>query len=539
MEHTAAMSILLKNIRNAFPFIFALLTSCAKVGEIGGGDIDKTPPQLVKSIPEDNSVSFKGNEIILEFDEYIKLIQPNQKLFLNPKPKDDLTITSKKNIVSIYTKEFKSNTTYTLQNRGAIVDFSASNPFTDFTIMFSTGDSVDYRGIVGTISDQFDSPLNGFTVFALPALSELIQFDSSINQTYTNKEGRFQLRGLKVGCYKLIALEDQNNNLKYESFKERVAFADTLICLNQNDTTVSNNLIGYLNDERLLNMLSFKKRIDHYEMVFNKPFKALKTDPQTFIERIDSKKVKLFISDTLNQTLKISCLDSFNYTFDTIINMESVGYLSKVTGDSSIFKNIVSNISDDVINISLKLDYPYTSSISLAPTFIVNRKDTVLITHRIKDPFSTNLDLYLSKAIDADTMHILILGKSISDIYKTYYSDTSFTINLKPTQDFSSLSISLDSSQKCLKAALQFKNKIIYPVKNSNNLYYFEELNPGEYLPLLYHDRNKDQMISPGDLSKRLQPETVYIDSKSLKLKAGWTVENYKLSLNSEFKACE
>ena len=53
--------------------IIALFTSCANIGMPKGGPKDVTPPKVLKSIPKNYSTLFKGKEIEITFDEYIKL----------------------------------------------------------------------------------------------------------------------------------------------------------------------------------------------------------------------------------------------------------------------------------------------------------------------------------------------------------------------------------------------------------------------------------------------------------------------------------
>ncbi|MFB9077675.1 Ig-like domain-containing protein [Flavobacterium procerum] len=67
------------------PFLLALLMmSCAKRGSITGGLKDTLAPVLVSSSPKNFTTDFKGNEITLTFDEYIKLKNTNKQLIISP-----------------------------------------------------------------------------------------------------------------------------------------------------------------------------------------------------------------------------------------------------------------------------------------------------------------------------------------------------------------------------------------------------------------------------------------------------------------------
>ena len=54
-------------------FFTGLIFSCAKRGTPTGGPKDTIPPLLTNASPKNKSIKFKSREIILSFDEYIKL----------------------------------------------------------------------------------------------------------------------------------------------------------------------------------------------------------------------------------------------------------------------------------------------------------------------------------------------------------------------------------------------------------------------------------------------------------------------------------
>ena len=58
--------------------------SCAQVGAPSGGQIDKTPPALVFAHPAMGGVQVAGQDMVLEFDEYVKVRNLNQQLLVSP-----------------------------------------------------------------------------------------------------------------------------------------------------------------------------------------------------------------------------------------------------------------------------------------------------------------------------------------------------------------------------------------------------------------------------------------------------------------------
>ena len=50
-----------------------LVAACASMGTPDGGPYDEAPPVFLASQPSANATNASNNEIVLEFDEFIKL----------------------------------------------------------------------------------------------------------------------------------------------------------------------------------------------------------------------------------------------------------------------------------------------------------------------------------------------------------------------------------------------------------------------------------------------------------------------------------
>ena len=50
-----------------------LLKACANVSSPTGGKKDETPPQVIRTLPEDKSRNFKGQTLEMVFDEFIQV----------------------------------------------------------------------------------------------------------------------------------------------------------------------------------------------------------------------------------------------------------------------------------------------------------------------------------------------------------------------------------------------------------------------------------------------------------------------------------
>ena len=62
--------------------IAAALYSCASVGRIEGGPYDETPPRFISGTPTPGALHHNKNKLSIEFDEFIKLDKPNEKIVI-------------------------------------------------------------------------------------------------------------------------------------------------------------------------------------------------------------------------------------------------------------------------------------------------------------------------------------------------------------------------------------------------------------------------------------------------------------------------
>ena len=54
-------------------FLCLAIVNCANRGTPSGGEKDETPPEIIKTIPENYSTGFNTDEIRISFDEYITI----------------------------------------------------------------------------------------------------------------------------------------------------------------------------------------------------------------------------------------------------------------------------------------------------------------------------------------------------------------------------------------------------------------------------------------------------------------------------------
>jgi uncharacterized protein (DUF2141 family) len=208
---------------------------CAKQALPTGGPKDVLPPVMVKSVPPNGATNFKGENIVLTFDEYFTLDKINEKFMVSPPMRLKPLITVRgKNILIDFKEKTKDSTTYTLYFQDAIRDLDESNPLNNFQFVFSTGKVIDSLSVTGNV-------LNAFNLE--PEKSTLVLMYSNLNDSAPKKilpdyisqadiNGYFRINNVKTGNYKIYALQDNNNNKKYDPADEAFAFIDSVINVN-------------------------------------------------------------------------------------------------------------------------------------------------------------------------------------------------------------------------------------------------------------------------------------------------------------------
>jgi hypothetical protein len=212
--------------------ILSFLPSCASIGSPTGGKFDTIPPVFFRSNPEPNATNFGGNKIELFFDEYISIDKPTEKVIITPPQNKMPTIRAIGKKISVELKDtIIDNTTYTFDFTNGIVDNNEKNVLEGFTFAFSTGDVVDSLIVSGTVLNAENlEPMPNIMVGLHSNLADsaftTIPF---LRTSMTNDKGRFWIRNVAHGTYKIYALNDQKRSYKFEGGNEYIAFDDSLI----------------------------------------------------------------------------------------------------------------------------------------------------------------------------------------------------------------------------------------------------------------------------------------------------------------------
>ena len=196
-----------------------------------GGPKDTIPPVITKvsPLPGTVNVDVHKTKIRFTFNEYVKIKDANAIYLSPPQDKRPQSVIKGKSLEVSFENDLDSNTTYTLDLTGAIVDNNEGNPYPGYTLVFSTGSQIDSLCMTGLVQDcNTLQPMKGITVMLYKDHSDSAVFlHRPVAAAKTDDWGFFSLRNIKDTVYRVYAVKDENNNNKYDPDNERVAFLDS------------------------------------------------------------------------------------------------------------------------------------------------------------------------------------------------------------------------------------------------------------------------------------------------------------------------
>ena len=217
-------------------FLYALLlvlpVACASIGSPDGGPYDEEPPVLVKSTPGINATGVDNGKVEIVFDENIKLQNAFEKVVVSPPQMQmpEIRYNGKKVTVELF-DSLLPNTTYSIDFNDAVVDNNEGNPYENFAYVFSTGDVVDTLAVSGTVLNAEDlEPIKGIVVGLHSCLDDSAFTKRAFERvSRTDSRGRFTIKGIAPGKYRVYALADANQNYLFDQKSEKIAFMDTYV----------------------------------------------------------------------------------------------------------------------------------------------------------------------------------------------------------------------------------------------------------------------------------------------------------------------
>ncbi|MDF0715054.1 Ig-like domain-containing protein [Muricauda sp. 334s03] len=520
-----------------FTFIALAMWQCAKRGSPSGGPKDITPPELLRTDPENFTTNFKAKKIRLYFDELIKLEDVQNQLVVSPPFKYPAEITpmgsASKYIEVIIKDTLRENTTYTINFGQSIVDNNEGNPNSFLSYVFSTGDYLDSLTLTGAVKDAINRKADEFISVMLYEIDSTYT-DSTIYKEpplYISNTGDslpfFELKNLKAGKYALFGLKDVNKNNMFDQGQDKIGFIEDTITLPTDSIYGLNLFREELNYKATVPSLVAKNKIifgyqgDHRDMVI---------EPMTSLpDSVDTKILKERNKDTLNYWMTPADLDSIVFmvrndktlTIDTFtvkmrdLPMDSLTVSTSVSGKFN-FEDTFSVLTNTPIS---ELD---TTHISL------------MVSDSIPATYTYALDTVQNK-VDFDfevepnqKYSFSFLPGAITDFFGVENDTLAYNLSTGSYADYGNLRMILGGNvtYPVIVQLTNEKGEVQREIAASESqVFEFSYLDPGNYVARVIFDENGNGQLDTGNFLEKRQPEEISYYPGTIEIRANWEKE--------------
>ncbi|MBT1703120.1 Ig-like domain-containing domain [Chryseosolibacter indicus] len=552
--------------KNLHWFIYILFFfSCARQSAPTGGPKDTIPPRLVRVVPADQSINFKGKSLELTFSEMINLANPKEQIIIAPTIGKTYNVEARNNkVVLDFETTLKDSTTYTFNFRDAVQDVTEKNPARNLRIAVSTGSYIDSMSVEGIAFDILEQKaLKDITVAVQPYNDTFsILKHPATFITKTDEDGIFQIQNLKPGLYNIYAIADQNKNLIVDSKSEQYGFKRDSFLLDQNIKDILLGLVKldtrqlkitsarpyntYFNIRASKNLKSFSlSAIDGSDVYFSYGADQSNILVYNTLQNKDSTQIKLHLEDSIQNKIDTALYVKFNKREVEPEKFTAKVDKAEVLADKGIFRATFSfskplkEIDFDSLRFSIDTSHVIT----------FNQNDVIYDEPTKKLTLSKKFDKNFYQVVEEPTP----VQPNIPDTTKSDKPEKPNIENEFYIGKAAFISVELDSSNQTKQSISPSRyedmgviivetkqspdNTIIQLVDNQGNIiestikksYSFEDLQPSTYQLRIILDRNGNGVWDAGNYIRKEEPEEIFYwedenGQREIKLKANFEI---------------
>lgn len=429
-----------------------------------GGPMDKEPPRIKAQNVSDSALHFKGGNIVIEFDEYIKLQDVQKNFHITPLTKSNPIVRVKKKtlIIELPDSLLRSETTYHLNFNNAFKDLREGNLYKNLDLIFSTGAYFDSLQLSGTLYNAENGILDtGFLMMLYDAeLADSLLLKQRPSYVTEVRNGQFLFSSLPNKAFKVVGLLDANANYLYDAMDEKVAFYPDI----QRPILQKEPMIMY-------SFMENDKRDSVKNVVKRRGNNTTKVDSLTMLNLNRFGKDQLF---DINDTLLFSFSDSLaqvDVRKFRFYEGEALDLMASPKWDT--LKNTISVIPDWKYN--TKYTLVFADGFAKDKAGHSTQNDTLSFTTMKEKDYGTAIVVVDSQLLKNE--NILTLWRGNQKVCSTLLKDSTAR---------------------------------------------FERLTPGNYSLQLLYDDNKNGLWDSGDFYKRILPEISIQLPQQIVIKANW-----------------
>lgn len=567
-----------------------IVAGCANRG-IGpqGGPKDTTPPQPVRSEPENGATDFTGNRIEVHFNEYLQLDNIAQNLLMSPPQQNppEVKVRGKRLLVRLVDSLYE-NTTYTLDFGNAVCDYTEKNPLRGYSFAFATGPFIDTLEVRGKVYDaQTLNPASGVMVGIHSDMADsAFTTKTFLRIARADSAGQFRIGNIHEGSYRLYAVDDISRDYRL-SPGEALAFSDSLLTPTvrphiHTDSLGNDSLVGYEygpadlalvlfreQQQRLYLQRTLREQQHRIQMFFSSSPDSLPTyrvlrpseidsaasdsgwvDPMPYIlpqytakrdtmtlwltDSIAIRQDSIFIEATYRRTDSLYHLEWYTDTLRAIWRAPRLTAKAREAQERQRRNRKLELRSNARQGFELYDTLRVTCSTPLAhietdSIHLYERIDSILtpvpFTFAERDSLSASFRV-LAKLESGKRYELKIDSAALADIYGVVNFFTSYSLLMKTPEDYSTLRVHLKPFEPQARIqVLNNKDEVLRELPADANGTFFQYLKPDSYYLKMYIDLNGDGKWTTGSWEEKRQPEPVYYFNQKIQTKSNWDFE--------------
>lgn len=527
-------------------FVIIILSGCAQQSSPTGGDKDTQPPIVMASAPPIFTKNYTGNEIVLEFDEYIQVKDFSSQLIVSPSLENapEYKLRGKQLIIS-WDETLNDSTTYQFNFGKSVSDLNEGNIITDLVFVFSTGSYIDSLSISGQVVNVADNtPSSPTAVMIYSSYADSLPLTTPPEYfALTDEFGFFKLNYLPTGYFKIFALNEENNNYIYDGPPETIGFTENLVQSNINDSLENILLAAFIeNDTSQYIASTISTDYGFYELVFNARTEDLKIE---FIDVAADKKLETInylnkSRDSLKCWVKLPTRSSLEEVLVIINDGNSLNdslywYLET---DPKYSQKAELKLSSNTTREKIDRDHVFTLKfnnpiVEVDTSIVFFLEDSIQVFPNKFERSGLNREVKVFYDFNENSNYIFKASAgAFKDLFESYNDSVSIAFSLHETDYYGHLLVNValpDSLNKFGPKVLQLlddENNVLNEVGFKSSLYTeFRQLDPGKYRLKVIFDENNNGKWDTGSYKKGIQPEKVSFYPDEIKIRSNWDFE--------------
>jgi len=538
--------------------ILLFIGSCAVIKPPSGGPKDTTPPQLVYEEPPSGTLQYKGEQIRLEFSEYMDESSIEKGIRIFPNIEGEVSINTRgKNLTVDFPDNLEENKTYVINLSRDIKDEHGVEMAEAKFLAYSTGDKIDNSSISGIVWSDGPMSVHLWRIIKQDSLENTFQTMPNYFTDVSNK-GMYNFQFLSAGNYLLLALDRRAAGLALDTRRmEYGLFWHKIIALDQDQSITDVNIITKKEQPQLRLQRGEWNANNWGRIVFNRPINDLHDDysvmlgyddgttesPVSFHDPINPNSLILIRSDKSPISSKIR-IKIKNIFIDDMVFLDSASVSVIVPQDDKNHINLIKPKEVATIIPTANNDTVYLELIFSEPIpqwgldYELYKNDTISISKKIvyinpmwvnilpQDNWEPRIN-YTLKIFAGDTLENM--GKMLQD--------SIITVDIKTTeyQGYGSLYIpitgQIDSLLGAVLHSIENPEQKNLSFVNSQQRLEFNQIREGRYTLTLFSDRNNDKTYTTGTAKPLTPAEWFYVMPDTIEIRTNWDIEMSSLNI--------